>query len=77
VVPEEFSFDWSFLSALRHRQPGNRTAKDPGGTMLTIALGILIAVFLLFAFGFLWTASTGWFFKYRKPQDTFPASDKN
>ena len=45
--------------------------------MLTIAVGILIAVFLLFAFGFLWTASTGWFFQYRKPQDTFPTSDKN
>jgi hypothetical protein len=42
-----------------------------------IALGILIAVFLLFGFGFLSTASNGWFFNYRKPQDTFPTSDKN
>jgi len=57
--------------------PGHRTAKDHGGSMLTIAVGILIAVFLLFAFGFLWTASTGWFFQYRKPQDTLPSPDKN
>jgi hypothetical protein len=45
--------------------------------MLTIALGVLIAVFLLFGFGFLSTASNGWFFKYQKPQDTIPSPDKN
>jgi hypothetical protein len=56
---------------------GHRTAKDHGGSMLTIALGILVAVILLFGFGFFMTASAGWFFKYRKPQDTFPSPDKN
>jgi hypothetical protein len=45
--------------------------------MLTIAVGILIAVILLFGFGFFSTASAGWFFKYRKPQDPFPSPDKN
>jgi hypothetical protein len=45
--------------------------------MLTIAVGFLIAVFLLFGFGFFSTASAGWFFKYRKPQDTLPSPDKN
>jgi hypothetical protein len=45
--------------------------------MLTIALGVLIAVILLSGFGFIATASIGWFFKYRKPQDTLPSPDKN
>jgi len=45
--------------------------------MITFAVGILIAVILLVGFGFISTASTGWFFKYRKPQDTFPSPDEN
>ena len=45
--------------------------------MITFAVGILITVIILFGFGFLSTASLGWFFKYRKPHDTLPSSDKN
>jgi hypothetical protein len=45
--------------------------------MLTIGLGIVIAVVVLFGFGFISTASTGWFFKYRKPHDTLASPDKN
>jgi hypothetical protein len=45
--------------------------------MLTFAVGIVIAVVVLLGFGFIATASAGWFFNYQKPQDTFPASDKN
>lgn len=45
--------------------------------MITLTVGILIAVVILFGFGFIATASTGWFFKYRKPQDTLPSPDKN
>jgi hypothetical protein len=45
--------------------------------MLTFAIGVLITVILLAAFGFLSTASNGWFFKYRKLHETSPSPDKN
>jgi hypothetical protein len=45
--------------------------------MITYAVGILITVILLVGFGFLSTASAGWFFKYRKPDDTLSSADKN
>ena len=45
--------------------------------MLTIAVGIVIAVVILFGFGFIATASGGWFFNYRKPHDSLPSSDKS
>lgn len=45
--------------------------------MVTFAVGILITVIILFGFGFLSTASLGWFFKYRRPDDTLPPPDKN
>lgn len=35
--------------------------------MLTFAIGIVIAVVVLFGFGFIATASAGWFFNGRKP----------
>jgi hypothetical protein len=44
--------------------------------MITLALGVVVTVVLLVGFGFLSTASTGWFFKYRKPHVPLP-SDKN
>jgi hypothetical protein len=53
-----------------------QNSKDQGGSMITFAMGVLITVILLVGFGFLSTASSGWFFKYRKPHDTLP-SDKN
>jgi len=58
---------------------GSRTqnSKDQGGSMITFAMGVLITVILLVGFGFLSTASAGWFFKYRKPHDTLPSTDKN
>jgi hypothetical protein len=49
----------------------------PRGSMITFSVGVLITVILLVGFGFLSTASTGWFFKYRKPHDTLPSPDKN
>jgi hypothetical protein len=57
---------------------GSRTqnSQDQGGSMITFAVEVLIAVILLGGFGFLSTASAGWFFKYRKPHDPLP-SDKN
>ena len=45
--------------------------------MLTFAVGIVIAVVVLLGFGFIATASAGWFFKYRKPHETSPSPDKN
>ena len=45
--------------------------------MVTIAVGVVVTVILLFGFGFLSTASVGWFFKYREPQDTLSSPDKN
>jgi hypothetical protein len=45
--------------------------------MTTFAVGVLITVILLVGFGFLATASTGWFFKSQKPHDTLPSPDKN
>jgi hypothetical protein len=44
--------------------------------MVTFAVGVLITVIVLVGFGFVATASNGWFFKYRKPHDPLP-SDKN
>jgi hypothetical protein len=44
--------------------------------MTTFAVGVLITVILLVGFGFLATASTGWFFKSQKPHDTVPSPDK-
>ena len=45
--------------------------------MITFALGVLVTVVVLVGFGFLSTASNGWFFKYRKPDETLPSTDKN
>jgi hypothetical protein len=45
--------------------------------MITFTVGILITVILLVGFGFLSTASAGWFFKYRKPHHPLPSQDKN
>jgi hypothetical protein len=45
--------------------------------MITFAVGVLVTVIVLFGFGFLSTASVGWFFKYRKPQGTLSSVDKN
>jgi hypothetical protein len=45
--------------------------------MIMFAVGVLITVILLVGFGFLSTASNGWFFKYRKPHDPLPSTDKN
>lgn len=45
--------------------------------MITFAVGVLIAVIVLVGFGFLSTASAGWFFKDQKPHDTLPSPDKN
>jgi hypothetical protein len=45
--------------------------------MIPFTLGVLVTVILLVGFGFLSTASNGWFFKYRKPHDTLPSTDKN
>jgi hypothetical protein len=45
--------------------------------MLTITVGIAVALVLLFGCGFIATASVGWFFNNPKPQDTFPSPDKN
>ena len=54
-----------------------QNGEDQGGSMITLAFGVLITVILLVGFGFLSTASTGWFFKYRKPDDPLPSTDKN
>jgi hypothetical protein len=54
-----------------------QNSEDQGGSMITFTAGVLITVILLVGFGFLATASNGWFFKYRKPEDTLPSSDKN
>jgi len=45
--------------------------------MLTIAVGVVSAVILLVGFGFISTASVGWFFKHGKPRDSFAAPDKS
>ncbi|MCU1252433.1 MAG: hypothetical protein JWQ49_5462 [Edaphobacter sp.] len=45
--------------------------------MIMFAVGVLITVILLVGFGFLSTASNGWFFKHRKPHDTLTSTDKN
>jgi hypothetical protein len=45
--------------------------------MIPFAVGVLVAVILLAGFGFLSTASAGWFFKYRKPQETSSSIDEN
>jgi hypothetical protein len=45
--------------------------------MITFAVGVLVTVIVLVGFGFLSTASNGWFFKYRKPDDTLPSTDKH
>jgi hypothetical protein len=54
-----------------------QNSQDHGGSMITLAMGVLITVILLAAFGFLSTASNGWFFKDRKPHQTSPSPDKN
>ena len=43
---------------------------------MTLAVGVLITVVLLVGFGFLATASAGWFFKHREPHKTLPSPDK-
>jgi hypothetical protein len=45
--------------------------------MITFAVGVLITIIVLVGFGFVSTASNGWFFKYRKPHDTLTSTDKN
>ncbi len=45
--------------------------------MITLFAGVLITVVLLVVFGFLATASNGWFFKDRKPHDTLASADKS
>jgi hypothetical protein len=45
--------------------------------MITFAMGVLITVVLLVGFGFLLTASAGWFFNYRKHHETLASPDKN
>jgi hypothetical protein len=45
--------------------------------MLTIALGILIAVVLLFGFGFIATVSAIWFFTIPKNARYYPSPDEN
>jgi hypothetical protein len=45
--------------------------------MITVTVGVLITVVLLVGFGFLSTASAGWFFKSREPHETSPSPDKN
>jgi hypothetical protein len=44
---------------------------------MTLAVGVVVTVILLVGFGFLATASAGWFFNSRKPHDTIPSPDKN
>jgi hypothetical protein len=53
-----------------------QNSEDQGGSMITFAVGVLVSVILLAGFGFLATASSEWFFNYRKRHDTLP-SDKN
>jgi hypothetical protein len=53
-----------------------QNSEDQGGSMIPFALGVLITVIVLAGFGFVATASNGWFFKYRKPHDPLPG-DKN
>jgi hypothetical protein len=45
--------------------------------MIRFAMEVLITVVLLVGFGFLSTASAGWFFKSIKPHDPLTAPDKN
>jgi hypothetical protein len=45
--------------------------------MTTFVLGVLITVIILVGFGFLSTAWVGYFFKYPKPHNPSPLSDKN
>jgi hypothetical protein len=45
--------------------------------MITLAVGVLVTVIVLVGFGFLSTASNGWFFKYRKPDESLHSTDKN
>ena len=40
--------------------------------MITVTVGVLITVVLLVGFGFLSTASAGWFFKSREPHRPRP-----
>jgi hypothetical protein len=54
-----------------------QNSQDQGGSMIMFAVGVLSTVILLVGFGFVSTASAGWFFKYRKQHDTLPSPDKN
>jgi hypothetical protein len=53
-----------------------QNSEDQGGSSMTFVMGVLITVILLAGFGFLATASAGWFFN-RKPHDSSPSPDKN
>lgn len=52
-------------------------SEDQGGSMITFAMGVGITVLVLAGFGFVSTASNGWFFKSRRPHDNLASSDKN
>jgi hypothetical protein len=45
--------------------------------MISLTVGVVITVVVLVVFGFLSTASAGWFFKNRKPHETLASTDKN
>jgi len=45
--------------------------------MIPFAVGVVVTVVVLAGFGFVATASNGWFFKYRKTHDPLPSPDKN
>jgi hypothetical protein len=62
--------DWPFLCA-------EADSQGQGGSMTTFAVGVVITVVVLAGFGFVSTVSAGWFFKYRKPHDGLPTTDKN
>jgi hypothetical protein len=54
-----------------------QNSQDQGGSMIMFAVGVLSTVVLLVGFGFVSTASAGWFFKYQKQHDTLPSPDEN
>ena len=51
--------------------------KLTGAEMTTLAVGIAGALIVLFGFGFLSTASLGWFFHSREPHDRQSSLDRH